>query len=325
MALNTKYNGYVGFLKQAALGTPAVSTQFVKFLADVDMDPSQTIATYPVGGGGFYNSKAAKELHEHNGKFSLEMEPQVGAMLFAYALGADAKSGAGPYTHVLTPARPLPYVTFERGLKTDILAERIQDCKVNHLAIAGDAGKRVTLDVDFMGCRAVLQASTLSDTYETDRAFVFMDGTFTIFGGAFTRIQSFKLDLNNNCKAEQTVEVYPSYITDGELAVTLNFEIIYDSADTNIADIFYGGGTTAAEAVATGAITMDFVYGTGADEREFKFEIPSGGLVYQGITTAAPGPKPDTLKQTISCDVIKVSGSELITVTFEDNNDVDYV
>jgi len=326
MALKSIYDGYVGFLKQSAKGTGVVPTQFVRFLSPVKMDAEQDVDVYPEGGGGFYDLTAHKKMHKHDGSFDLNIRPQTGAMLFAYALGADAKSGAGPYTHVLTPTRPLPYVTIERGIKTDVKTERIIDCLISKLAVTGKAGDPIHLAVDFLGIRATLEASNSSDTYETDRAFAFQDGTFTVFGGAFTRITGFKLTLDNSPEGDlQTTEVYRHDIQAQKLGVTLDIEIIYDTADTNYADILYGGGTAVVETVATGAVTMDFVYGSGADEREFKFEIPSGGLIYKKISDPAPGPEPATTRQTISCDVVKVSGSELITVTFKDNNDVDYV
>ena len=326
MSLKSIYDGYVGFLKQAALGTAVVPTQFVRFLSPVKMDAEQDIDVYPEGGGGFYDLTAHKKFHKHDGSFDLNVRPQTAAMLFAYALGADAKSGAGPYTHVLTPARPLPYVTIERGIKTDLLTERIQDCLISKLACNGKAGDPLHLAVDFMGIKAVLEAANSSDAYETDRAFVFQDGTFTVFGGAYMRITGFGLNIDNNVEGDiQTVKVHRQDIQAQKLAVALDIEIVYDSTDTNYADIYYGGGTTIVETVATGAVVMDFVYGADAAEREFKFEIPSGGLVYKDITKPAPGPEPGTLRQTVSCDVLKVSGSELITVTFKDNNDVDYV
>src|SRR3954451_6717125 len=69
--------------------------------------------------------------------------------LLYYALGAKADTGTTPnYTHVLTPAAALPYVTFWRMLGGTLFQE-FDDCKISELTISADAGSPLTAAVAF--------------------------------------------------------------------------------------------------------------------------------------------------------------------------------
>jgi len=318
MVLASTYNGYLGFVKQAAQGTALAPTKFVKFLSPVKMDAEQEINIYPEGGGGFYNAVAQKKLHKVGGSFDCNLAPEIGGALFAYFLGADAITGAAvPYTHTLTPARPLPWLTIERGLKTNLKTERAFDVRLGKLGLEGKAGEPLKLSVDFTGAQSSLFATNATDTYETTRAWTFMDGTFTLLGGAYTKISGFKLELDNNLETDvQTTEVYLQEVPPGKLVGKFSFDIVYDSADVNYAMILFGAGLTIVETLATGTAVLAFTYGATTLLRSATFTIPAGGLVYRGMTDPAPGPEPKTLRQTIVCDIIKLVGSEYITAAF---------
>lgn len=325
MALNASYNGYVGIAKQSAKGTAVAPSTFVRFLSAVKADPELDISVFPEGGGGFTDITAQKQFHKHDGGFELYARPSVAAKLFAFALGADTVVGtAAPYTHTIIPARPLPYLTIERGMKTNLITDRIQDCMINGLKLEGEAGKPLKLSLDFLGIQAALQGTGASDTYETDSFFTFMSGAFTLLGtGAFTRITKFGLGLSNNVDGGiQTVEVHREALQALLLGLTLDFEVVYDSADTNYADIFYGGGTSVVDTVKTGAVTLDFTYGAGAALRELKVEIPL--LNYKAIGTPAPAATPATLRQAVAGVATKGAG-ELITVTSKNADAAAYI
>jgi hypothetical protein len=220
----------------------------------------------------------------------------------------------------MTPARPLPWLTLERGLKTNLLAERCWDARIGKLGLEGKAGDPLKLSVDWAGTQSVLVATTLTDTYEVDRAWTFMDGTFTLLGGAFTKISGFKLELDNSLETDiQTTEVYLQEVPPGKLVGKLSLEIVYDSADVNYALMLYGGALGIVETLATGTAVMAFSYGATTTLRSASFTIPAGGLVYRGISLLAPGPEPKTLRQTIVCDIVKTTAAAYITVVFNNS------
>lgn len=329
MTSKSMYDGYVGLCKQAAKGTPIAPTTFLQLVEPAKFDEKQEVDIYPELGGGPYNASAHKKLHTVNPSIAMHVRPSSSAKLFHLFLGADAKSGAAiPYTHLLTPARPLLYLSLERGLKTDLDITRVQDCKVDKITITGKGGDKLKMAVDFMGIKPVDQAACATDTYETDRAFAFQDGAFNVFGtAAFARIDGFTLELANNCEGGselQTTEVWPFDILEQKLTGKLSFEIIYDTADTYFKDIMRGGGTAVVETLDTDGFTADFTYGAAGTLREFMFVIPAGGLVNIDMTPLAPGPEPKTMKQTVVGEIIKVAGSELISITFQNADAADY-
>lgn len=72
----------------------------------------------------------------------------IGLLLFA-ALGGESVTGAGPYTHTITPAADLPYLTVFTQLDTEY--HKVADCKVNRLSITWNEREPLEVEVEFMG------------------------------------------------------------------------------------------------------------------------------------------------------------------------------
>lgn len=327
MTLKSVHDGYVGLAKQSAKGSGIVPSVFVRFLEGAAFEPNMAIEAYPEGGGGPYDIDTQKSLQTLDPSFSLYARPSIAAKLLAYALGADSIAGtAAPYTHTITPVatRVLPWLSIERALKTDLIVERSVDCLLNELVLEGEAGKKLKITASFLSLTQALPATGSSETYDTETPFRFTDGTFTLFGGAFTRISKFKLSVRNNIDGGiQTVNLYREDMQALKLDVDLDFDIVFDSADTNYKTIFYGGGTAPVVDVATGAATLSFAYGTSGSLRQLAVEVPN--FFYKAIGSAFPAPTPATLRQAVSAHALKATGSELITATCKTADSLAYI
>src|SRR3954469_11223003 len=132
--------GNFGFAKQTAKGSVAASPIIRLFAnGEPSLMPMKDRARYPETDssqdlGGSYTSGMWVE-----GDIPLWLRPDAASFLFAAALGASADSGSTNYTHLITPANDVPYLTIWRNVG-DVIFEQFQDCKVTALRVTGSAG-----------------------------------------------------------------------------------------------------------------------------------------------------------------------------------------
>jgi len=205
--------GYLGAAKETPQGTPVAPAKFFKFLresfvASQDFghyrDPNNRDITFTL-----------KEKFGYAGSFQTFLYSDEGAALLTWALGADAVSGASdPWTHTITLADNLPYLTVEAGFFEDLTAsptisgliDRVTDCKIGSLQIDAETGKPVLLTADLVGVTSVKQATPATVTYADALAngpAVFHQGVFTITGPSDAatlqgQVQKFSMKCNQN-------------------------------------------------------------------------------------------------------------------------------
>lgn len=203
-------------------------------------------------------------------------DASIGFWLWA-ALGADAVTGTNPnYTHTITPANSLPYITTWRNLG-DLLYEQFRDCKVGSLSISAEAGQPLTATAGIMG----LQASRLTASpdqatpiaLQSGTVYNFNDATVTLAGGATALVRSFELNIENNLQRQQTDDVIPYDIVEGTREVSLNFDLIFETLD-EYNKFHYGAiaGTTVSSGLYT--TTANFAFSKGANNA-VTFDLPS--------------------------------------------------
>lgn len=141
----------VGLAKQAAKGTPTAEPTFVEGMTDggafkVDVDQSPEDQTLDA-------SRLAVDANRGSVVPGLNYSTRahaksLGLKLYA-ALGAIATVGAGPYTHTITPATDLPYVT--GWGKFNSVLHRVQDAKVDELNIEWEEAGPLTVEATLIG------------------------------------------------------------------------------------------------------------------------------------------------------------------------------
>lgn len=264
--------GYVGIGKQAAKGTAVAPTKFLRLSSAESIVQSQEVIEDRTLSGDQELDIIHKIGHNPDGSFQNFARPDLGAFLLAMILGADTISGAAaPYTHTLTRANTIPWLSIERKL-TD--AERIADCKLNQLVISGESGNPVLMDCSFLGVDCSIETAA-SPSYETNEPFMFFDtGSYILDSGAVTTVNSFTITVNRNLERIKTNSYKWDDILetafDIEVALRLKYE---DNAQYKA--ILFGGATALTDVLDDGSLAIDLTYGAGADLKQFKIEIPA--------------------------------------------------
>jgi Phage tail tube protein len=202
-------------------------------------------------------------------------DASAGFWLWA-ALGADAVSGTTNFTHAITPTNLLPYITVWRNIG-DTLWEQYRDCKVSSLTIAADAGQPLQMTAGIQGLQATRLTAT-PDTaipipIQTGAVYNFNECTVTLAGGATALVSSFELTIENNVTRQQTDDVVPYDVAEGQREISLSFNLIFETLD-EYNKFHYGGvsGTTISPTVFTTSAQFTFSKGV---NNSIDFLLPS--------------------------------------------------
>lgn len=199
--------------------------------------------------------------------------------LLEYALGTASHEGAaGEFTHKVSSAASLPYITLGKGVGATLF-EQFNDCKVDELSLNWATGQPGNVSINAMGRSAVRKASEWAaelapPTTSTLPPLNFNKATVKI-GGAETRlVSSFELTISNNLTVQQTDDSVPFDIVEGPLAVTLGFDyIVEDLKEYN--KFHYGGeaGTTQSPDIYT-TENLTFEFAGSNSKNNLKLVIP---------------------------------------------------
>lgn len=201
----------------------------------------------------------------------------IGFWLFA-ALGADAPTGTMPnFTHAITPANILPYVTCWRDI-ADTLYEQYLDCKVGSLTISAEAGAPLTATAGIMGRSSTrLAASPDAATpiaIQSGPVYNFNDvtGAVVLGGGATALVRSFELTIENNLSLQQTDASVPYDVVEGTREISLGFDMIFaDMLEYN--KFHYGSGAGTTQVATTFTTSALFTFTKGANN-SVAFNLP---------------------------------------------------
>lgn len=228
------------------------------------------------------------------------------------ALGADAVTGTTNFVHAITPSNNLPYITVWRNIG-DTLYEQYRDCKVGSLTISADAGSPLTMTAGIQG----LQASRLTAAPDTatpipiqsGAVYNYNDATVTLGGGVTALVSSFELTIENNLTRQQTDDVVPYDVYEGQREVSLSFDLIFENLD-EYNKFHYGGaaGTTISPNVFT--TTALFTFSKGANN-EISFNLPS--IAYTEFPVEA-NPGGDAVTVSVAAAAQR-GGSPVVTAT----------
>ena len=265
-------NGYLGFERQIDQTTDTAPTTFLRLAAADSLEQVQDVIEDRTLNSDREIDAIYKVAHKPGGSFQTYARPGLGAQLLAYALGADSVTVGSVYTHTITRANTIPWLTIERQLDN---IERFIGCKINQIVISGNSGQPVLMDISFMACDSEIQSSAASASYQTDEPFMFHDGTYTLDSGAITTISAFTITINNNLELIQTTSFKPNDILEGPFDVESTMRLKFVSGDALYPKVLFGASTALVDTLASGDFTIDLSYGTGASARELRFEIPA--------------------------------------------------
>lgn len=238
-----------------------------------------------------------------------------------YGLGAAVHSGTEPnFEHKISAAASLPYITFGKG-QGNLLFEQFNDCKVDELTISAGTASPLVCSASVMGRSAKRLtsewASGLAPPAAATGAPLNYNQALVKLAGVETRlVSSFECTISNNLSLQQTDDSVPLDVVEGTLAVTLGFDLIFETlAEYN--KFHYGGeaGTTQSSSIFTTAASFEF--NAGANNfllfefpklayTEFPVEPdPGGGPVTVSVRAAAQRHSEGFVKATVKNQVEK--------------------
>lgn len=196
--------------------------------------------------------------------------------ILEWALGTSVHSGSTPnYTHTITPGTALPYITLGKG-QGDLLYEQFQDCKISELTISADAGSPLTAAMSVIGRSSVRQAAEWgalpTGPDSTNPVYNFNDATVTLAGGATSLVSSFECTISNNVTAQQTDDSVPYDVADGQLEVTLGFNMLFENL-TEYNKFHYGGASGTTQSPTIYSTAANFSFSKGANN-QVNFDFP---------------------------------------------------
>jgi hypothetical protein len=190
--------------------------------------------------------------------------PRSSGLLLYGALGGISTTGAGPYTHTITPAASLPYLTTFAQLDTEY--HKVADCKVNSLTIAWSERSPVEVEYDLMGITATLYTSSWTATNDENGQVRFIPpgGTFQVDAVSGTpataKVVGGRITINNNLvPIPLSASVLPDDIFEAEAALEVELRLMPDNT-TEWRKLLTGagGGTTPTGSVVYGSFSEKF-------------------------------------------------------------------
>lgn len=312
--------GWVMAARQSAKGTlatPAPTTSFKSPLVGGGMAPARTIGQLSETdasrdqGISYVSQDGASGAPEFYGR-----DGSIGLWLLA-VLGADAVTGTTPnYTHVITPASTIPYVSVWRNV-SDTLFESYADCKVSTVTVAAQAGSPLTVTTGVSGRTPTRLTADPSGPPPTtpniplDAATVYNynNCNVTLSGGLTALVSQFDLTIENNVSMQQTDDVVPYDVVEGQRVVTLNFDMIFETlAEYNAFHYGSTSGTIISPNIYT--TSADFLFTLGANN-SIEFALPS--IAYEEFPVDV-NPNGDPITVSVKA-VGQRSGSPIVTAT----------
>lgn len=238
-------------------------------------------------------------------------DASAGFWLFS-VLGADAVTGTTDFTHVMTPANVLPYITVWRNIG-DTLYEQFRDCKVGSLSISAEAGQPLTMTAGIMGLQSTrLTAAPDQATpipVQSGAVYNYNDATVSLGGGPTALVSSFELTIENNMTSQQTDNVVPYDVAEGMRTVTLGFDMIFETLD-EYNKFLYGGaaGTSVSSEVYTTSALFDF---SKSASNGLAFNLPS--IAYTEFPVEA-NPGGDPIVVSVAATAQRTGGA-IVTAT----------
>lgn len=242
------------------------------------------------------------------------------AILNGLALGANADSGAGDFTHIATPANDGFWFTCWRQVG-NVIFEKFVDCKLNRLAYESAAGGPLMATLGIVGLSANFEASepVLAQLAQAS-ALLHMEAKGRIKIDTVAQlIDKFSFELTNGFSPYQADDYFASDIDPGAREVSLSLGVRFTGATAfpKYREFFYGSdaGTTLSHVVGTHAFDIEFRKGDLAT-KTMKIELPQ--VTYAGVPVQ-PDPAGDPIRIDLACQVEKPAGATPIcTITTKD-------
>lgn len=252
-------------------------------------------------------------------EFGTLATPGIVGLLLLGVLGADVVTGTGPYTHTITPAALLPYLTAFGYLGGADFAQ-LGDSKVSSVELSWEKAGKVGIKADLASITPAFLASAYT---ETNIETPFTVGYYTAGGGTFSvegvsaNVESGSIKFDTHIDQPiVAATVLPADVVEGKLEISWSLKIV--PTDTSLfRKVYFGAGTAGALSgitpkPRTGAISCAFTGPTGLSLTiastqmryavEFPESSPDGGAAE--LTLAGTSLLPSTAGPSVTATVV---------------------
>lgn len=209
MASTAAFAGQFGYVSETVPGTPLTVTKFVPILSKSAQ--WQQVAHIPFRGHRAgrrvqYGQKAGRKVV--GGSLSMELPNKDIATLLKHCMGAVNTTGAGPYTHTLTPGdlQSAKAMTMQFGVPDQ--AGTVQPftnsgCKINSWSLSGDTEGAVTLELEVAAMTETTGTALATASYTSgQQPFVWSEAAVSLAGSALP-VESWSISGNNGLKTDR--------------------------------------------------------------------------------------------------------------------------
>jgi hypothetical protein len=309
-----------GFAFQTAKGTPQVSAKHRAWLSGGTRIAAAITKNDLLETSGYASPiDSYIQLSEGKGGPECFAMPDIVAACLQAVLGTRNTTGASdPYTHTLTEAPDVPYVTVFMST-SGALFEVFQDVKMVGLKIHGESGMPLRITPTFAG--GIASYATTEDTVippEKTNRFLYYDGkaALKLESVAVPLMKSFDLNIQRTPIVVPGDQIIPADIALGPLVIDFSYTVTpADFAEYN--RIAYGSATPANSAPPTSnadtlaATGVDLLFTRIAASRTLELQLPN---VQRDPFADEPNPTPAPLVRTENLSAYKpAAGSSIMT------------
>lgn len=301
MATFSGRSAVIGFGRQTAEGTPLTVPKFEIAMGAGYVGPARNTEELPWTNDSQDPVGHFVSLVSGNLSANIPVLPKSFGAVLQGVLGSRATSGAGPYTHVITPSDSLAFYTYFFRQPGDNYWT-VSDVKHDALTINWAAGQPLNADVAGTGKNAVRASSkwgaaTVAEGVDPFLTYIGatmkIDHSSTPASTTVGNIPNGSLTIGRNLNAIQTDDVTYSYMAEQKraLEVALNDVVLENNDWINVLFTGTTTGTTLSGQVTYGSLEFTFL---GSDQaaaatRSLKIAMPR---TYWAIDEI-PGANPD--------------------------------
>lgn len=228
----------VGLAKEAVFSTPVTPTTFLPD-TDCSVEPDPGWFTPQVMQGvrdkQIYNMYGEAK---YTGNIDGPLFPTNGVPLLVYAIGTDAVTGTGPFTHTVSQANTLSSITVEKNIG-GFESLQFAGCRIGKVTLKVPSGNQAaSITADVTGRQVAVLTSPTAVSVTNEIPFEWAEATVTAFSNVRAEASNIQIDIDNGLKSTYTFSGQhgPNFITPVTLAVNGSFDVVWSSLD----DATYG-------------------------------------------------------------------------------------
>jgi len=207
MPLASGLAGQWGFVDEVTYGTFVAPTRFLEFNSESVKLERERIESNGIRAGRRVLHRWAAGVQRVTGDIEFELAPQGTALLWKHILGGVSTTGAGPYTHTLTPGdlagKSMTVQIGRPDIGGTVRSFSYLGCKVASAELSLEVNEFAMMTVSLYGAHEDTSQALATASYPTGLSpFVFTQGSLTLAASAFD-VKSASLSIDNGLATDR--------------------------------------------------------------------------------------------------------------------------